>query len=163
MIEKSYISQLVEAYLKGDEYFLVEVKLSSTGKITVLFDKTSGGLMVEDCVKLSKFIEGNLDREKEDFELQVSSPGLEMPFLVHEQYVKNQGRQVEVVDNEGQKHIGVLKNVTRGGFELETEVAVKGKGKTTEKNELSFNLDQVKSVRAILIFNKRMVSSDGDN
>jgi ribosome maturation factor RimP len=69
MVEKSYISQLVREFVKETEYFIVDVRVSSTGKITVLIDKRSGGLMVEDCVKLSKFIEGNLDREKEDFEL----------------------------------------------------------------------------------------------
>ena len=86
-----------------------------------------------------------------------------MPFLVHEQYVKNQGRQVEVVDNEGVKYTGLLKNVTHGGFEIESEVKVKGKGKATQKSDISFNLEQIKSVRTIIVFNKRTVSSDGDN
>lgn len=162
-MEKSYIYQLVNEHLTDTDCFLVDIRISSTGKITVLFDKRRGGLMVEDCVKLSKFIESRLDREEEDYELQVSSPGLEMPFLVHEQYVKNQGRQVEVVDNEGVKYTGLLKNVTHGGFEIESEVKVKGKGKATQKSDISFNLEQIKSVRTIIVFNKRTVSSDGDN
>lgn len=152
MVEKSYISQLVREFVKESEYYIVDVRVSSTGKITVLIDKASGGLMVEDCVKLSKFIEGNLDREKEDFELQVSSPGLEMPFLVHEQYIKNQGRKVEVLGNDGEKHSGTLKNVTHGGFEIETEEKVKGKAKEMVKKDVSFNFDQVKSVKSIIEF-----------
>jgi ribosome maturation factor RimP len=152
MMEKSYISQLVREFVKETDYFVVDVRVSSTGKITVLIDKTSGGLMVEDCVRLSKFIEGNLDREKEDFELQVSSPGLEMPFLVQEQYIKNQGRKVEVLDNDGIKYTGTLKNVTHGGFEIETEVKVKGKAKEIIKKDVSFNFDQVKSVKSIIEF-----------
>lgn len=163
MMEKSDIYQLVNEYLKDTDCFIVDIRVSSTGKITVLFDKKTGGLMVEDCVKLSKYIESKFDREQEDYELQVSSPGLEMPFLVHEQYLKNQGRQVEVTDNEGLKYSGVLKNVTRGGFEIESEVRIKGKGKVMQKTDISFNFDQIKSVRAIIVFNKRMVSSDGDN
>jgi ribosome maturation factor RimP len=152
MVEKSYISQLVREFVKETEYFIVDVRVSSTGKITVLIDKRSGGLMVEDCVKLSKFIEGNLDREKEDFELQVSSPGLEMPFLVHEQYVKNQGRKVEVLGIDGEKHAGMLKNVTQGGFEIEIEEKVKGKAKEINKRDVSFNFDQIKSVKTIIEF-----------
>jgi ribosome maturation factor RimP len=152
MVEKSYITQLVRDFVKESDYFVVDIRISSTGKITVLIDKSSGGLMVEDCVKLSKFIEGNLDREKEDFELQVSSPGLEMPFLVHEQYVKNQGRKVEVLGNDGEKLAGTLKNVTVGGFEIETEIKVKGKAKEIVKKDVSFNFDQVKSVKSIIEF-----------
>jgi ribosome maturation factor RimP len=152
MVEKSYISQLVREFVKETEYFIVDVRVSSTGKITILIDKRSGGLMVEDCVRLSKFIEGNLDREKEDFELQVSSPGLEMPFLVHEQYVKNQGRKVEVLGNDGEKHAGTLKNVTHGGFEIETEAKVKGKSKEIVRCDISYNFDQIKSVKTIIEF-----------
>ncbi|MDO9580537.1 MAG: ribosome assembly cofactor RimP, partial [Bacteroidales bacterium] len=86
---------------------------------------------------------------EEDFELQVSSPGLDMPFVVIEQYYKNEGRKVEVIDNEGSRHLGILENVTKGGFELETELKVKGK--TKELKDISFNFEQIKSTRAILI------------
>jgi hypothetical protein len=55
---------------------------------------------------------------------------------------------VEVIDNEGSRHAGNLKNVTAGGFELETEVRVKGK--TKELKDISFNFDQIKSTRVIL-------------
>jgi len=90
----------------------------------------------------------NLDREKEDFELQVSSPGLDLPFLVIEQYKKNEGRKVEVTDNEGSRFTGKLKNITSGGFELEAEIKIKGK--TKELKDISFNFEQIKSTRVIL-------------
>ena len=90
----------------------------------------------------------NLDRETEDYELQVSSPGLDLPFGVIEQYYKNAGRKVEVIDKEGSKLTGILKNVTEGGFELETEYKVKGK--TKELKDVSFNFEQIKSTRVIL-------------
>ena len=76
---------------------------------------------------IHRHLENNLDRDKEDFELQVSSPGLDLPFGVIEQYYKNEGKKVEVIDTEGSKYTGKLKNVTKGGFELETEDRVKGK------------------------------------
>jgi ribosome maturation factor RimP len=147
MIEKQHIQSLIEQFLKGSGMFLVSVKVSSANRITVLADRNEG-ITIDDCVSIHRHIESNLDREKEDFELQVSSPGLDLPFTVIEQYYKNEGRKVEVVDNDGGKTAGKLKNVTAGGFELEAEVKVKGKAK--EMKDISFNFDQIKSTRVVL-------------
>jgi len=134
--------------MKGTDLFLVAVKVSSANRITVLADKKES-ITIDECAALHRHIENSLDREKEDFELQVSSPGLDLPFSVIQQYYKNEGRKVEVVDNDGVKYTGKLKNITSGGFDLETEV--KAKGKTKEIKDLSFNFEQVKSTRVILI------------
>lgn len=150
MITREQIIKLVGEYIVKTDYFIVDVRVSQTMKITVLFDRMNGGLMVEDCVNLSRFIESRLDRSNIDFELQVSSPGLDMPFLVHQQYLKNQGRKITVVDTTGNSYTGVLKNVTTGGFELETEVKLKGK--ITEKKEISLNFDQVKGAKSVIEF-----------
>lgn len=147
MTDKEYIKGLVEEFIKGTRLFLVAVKVSSANRITVLADKNDG-ITIDECVSIHRHIENNLDREKEDFELQVSSPGLDLPFGVIEQYYKNEGRKVEVTENEGSKFSGILKNVTAGGFELETEVKVKGRSK--ELKDISFNFDQVKTTRVIL-------------
>ena len=138
MVEKQKIQGLVEEFIKGTGLFLVAVKVSSANRITVLADKKEG-ITIDECAAIHKHIEKSLDRDKEDFELQVSSPGLDLPFGVIEQYFKNEGKKVEVIDNEGSKYAGKLKNVTEGGFELETEFKV-----------LSFNFDQIKSTRVIL-------------
>jgi ribosome maturation factor RimP len=127
--------------------FLVAVKVSSANRITVLADKNDG-ITIDECAAIHRHIEKSLDRDKEDFELQVSSPGLDLPFGVIEQYLKNEGKKVEVIDNEGSKYAGKLKNVTKGGFELETELKVKGK--TKELKDVSFNFNQIKSTRVIL-------------
>lgn len=140
MIDKIHISKIVADHIEGTDLFIVDVRVSAASKVTVLFDRKTGGITVDDCAKLSKYIESRIDRDKEDFELQVSSPGLEMPFLVIEQYIKNQGRKVDVLDLEGKVHTGILTNVTSGGFELESE------------GELSFNFDQVKSVKIVIAF-----------
>jgi ribosome maturation factor RimP len=149
MIDKVKIENLVKEFLTGTGLFLVAVKVSSAGKITILADK-KGGITIEECVSISRLIEKNFNRDDEDYELQVSSPGLDMPFMVKEQYYKNEGRKVEVTDSEGNKVSGLLKNVTEGGFEIVAEIKVKGKGK--EIKEISFNYDQVKSTREIVAF-----------
>ncbi|MCX6325472.1 MAG: ribosome assembly cofactor RimP [Bacteroidia bacterium] len=138
MVEKQKIQGLVEEFIKGTGLFLVAVKVSSANRITILADKNEG-ITIDECAAIHRQVENSLDRDKDDFELQVSSPGLDLPFVVIEQYFKNDGKKVEVVDNEGSKYAGNLKNVTEGGFELETEFKV-----------LSFNFDQIKSTRVIL-------------
>jgi ribosome maturation factor RimP len=147
MIEKNKIEKLVTEFINGTGLFLVAVKVSSSNRIIVLVD-TMKGITIDECVTLHHQLEKSLDHNIEDFELQVSSPGLDTPFGVIEQYHKNEGEKVEVTDVEGSKVAGKLRNVTSGGFELETEVKVKGK--TREIKEISYNFDQVKSTRVVL-------------
>ena len=147
MVEKSKIEKLVTEFINGKGVFLVAVKVSSSNRITVLVD-TMQGIHIDECAALHRYIEKSLDRDVEDFELEVSSPGLDMPFSVIEQYYKNEGKRIEVIDLDGERFAGNLKNVTGGGFELETEVKVKGKPK--EIREFSFNFDHVKSAKVIL-------------
>ena len=146
MIEKSKIEKIVNEFIKEKDIFLVSVRVSSSNKIMVFVD-TMKGIIIDECVALHRHIEKNLDPNTEDYKLQISSPGIDMPFGVIEQYYKNEGKQVEVVDNEGSCFTGSLKNVTNGGFELETEVKIKGKAK--ERKDISFNFDQVKSTREL--------------
>jgi ribosome maturation factor RimP len=148
MIDRAKIEESVKEYIRGTDIFLVAVKVSSSNKITVLADRKEG-ITIDECAMLHRHIEKDLDRDIENFELQVSSPGLDMPFGVIEQYYKNEGQKVSVIDNEGLKHTGILKNVTKGGFDLETQVKVKGK--TKETRDVSFNFDQIKSTKVELM------------
>jgi ribosome maturation factor RimP len=147
MIEKQKIQEMVEEYVRENGLFIVSVKVSSSNRITVLADKKDG-ITIDEIAGIHRHIENGLDRDIEDFELQVSSPGLDLPFGVLEQYYKNEGRKVEVVDNDGAKYNGKLKNVTSGGFELESEVKVKGR--KMELKDISFNFEQIKTTRVIL-------------
>jgi ribosome maturation factor RimP len=148
MIEKNKIEEVTRDLIVGSDIFLVSVKVSASNKIFINIDKNSG-ITIDECAELHRQIEQRFDRDEEDYELQVSSPGLDSPFIVIEQYIKNEGKRVEVLDKEGKKYIGLLKNVTTGGFELETEIKVKGKPKETVV--LSFNFEQVKYAKIVLI------------
>jgi len=150
MIDRNKIEALVKEFIDGTGIFLVAVKASTSNRITVLAD-TMKGITIDECAALHRYLETHLDRNIEDFDLQVSSPGLDMPFKVIEQYYRNEGRKVEVINTEGEKFSGKLKNVTGGGFELETEIKLKGKPDGIK--EISFNFDQVKSTRVILTIN----------
>ncbi|TFG40844.1 MAG: ribosome assembly cofactor RimP [Bacteroidia bacterium] len=144
MIDRNKIVESVREYIRGTDLFLVAVKVSASNKITVLADRKEG-ITIDECAFLHRHIEKGIDRETEDFELQVSSPGLDMPFGVLEQYYNNEGQKVSVIDNEGMKYTGILKNVTKGGFDLETEVKVRGKAK--EVKDIPFNFDQIKATK----------------
>ncbi len=147
MTDKAKIEKSVKEFISGTGLFLVVIRVSSTNKITVLVD-TNEGITIDQCAALHRHLEKSLDRNAEDYELQVSSPGLEMPFGVVEQYYKNEGEKVAVITNDGSKYTGILKNITPGGFDLETEINTGGKIK--EPTEISFNFDQVKSTKAII-------------
>jgi len=149
MITKEHIRKLAEGHIKGTGIFLVDARLSSTGRITVLIDRPEG-VKIEDCISLSRFLSNEMGEEGEDHDLNVSSPGLDMPFLVTEQYIKNEGHEVEVVTNAGDKLAGILRNVTSGGFDL--EIVKKQKGKEPVTTMASFNYEDVKSVTVKISF-----------
>ena len=135
-------------FISGTGIFLVDVRLSSTGRITVLIDRPEG-VRIEDCVSVSRQINSELGEEAGDYELNVSSPGLDMPLLVPEQFIKNEGRMVDVTTGEGERLKGVMMNVTAGGFDLQTETKQKKEKVTVVR---SFNFEDVKTVKIIISF-----------
>jgi ribosome maturation factor RimP len=148
VITKDHIRILATEHISGTGIFLVDVRLSSTGRITVLIDRPEG-LKIEDCVTLSKQISNDLGEKLGDYELNVSSPGLDMPLLVPEQFIKNEGRMVDVTTGEGEHLKGVMMNVNAGGFDLQTETKQKKEKVTAVR---SFNFEDVKSVKVIISF-----------
>ena len=149
MITKDHIRKLTEKHISGSGIFLVDVRLSSTGRITVLIDRHEG-VTIDDCAGLSRKISNDLGEEAGEHELNVSSPGLDMPLLVQEQYLKNEGRMVDVVTSDGDRIKGIMMNVTRGGFDLKTETKQKNREIVTAVR--SFNFEDVKSVKVIISF-----------
>ncbi|MBO73037.1 MAG: ribosome assembly cofactor RimP, partial [Flavobacteriales bacterium] len=91
MIPESKIKELVQARIEGTKLFIVDINVSLSNKINVLIDGYDG-VTISDCIDVSRGVEHNLDREAQDFELEVSSAGLDAPFAVSEQYKKNLGK-----------------------------------------------------------------------
>jgi len=102
MIQRNLIEEIINAHLQDSPVFIVDFSISTSNKIIVHIESESG-LKISDCVALSRAIEGSLDREKEDFELEVSSPGVGKPFKVNKQYRINIGRKVEIIFETGEK------------------------------------------------------------
>lgn len=140
MIVEQKIRELLEQRIAGTDIFVVDATIRPGNLILVEVDRPDGISIVE-CVEISRYLEGHLDRDEEDFFLEVSSPGLGTPFKVRQQYDKNVGREVEVLMKDGTKKAGKLASVSDAGITLVTG------GKPVE-----INFDEMKATKAIISF-----------
>ncbi len=153
MINKELIQSLIEEKLT-DDIFIVDIQVSPGNAISVLLD-SDNGLSIDQCIAFSRQVEHNLDRDAEDFELEVSSPGLTHPFKVLRQYQKNIGREIEIATNDGDKHTGILKEAGENGIILEESrrERVEGKKKKVTVTEtLQFSFDKIRTAKSVISF-----------
>ncbi len=146
MISKKTVTELAEERIKDrdERLFIVELTISASNVIRLELDKTEGNVSIEDCMSVSRNIEHNLDREDADFELHVSSAGLDKPLRVHAQYVKNIGRDLDVKLKSKEKATGTLIAVDEVGVTLrrEEKQAIEGKKKkelVVIENKIAFS------------------------
>ena len=154
MTDKNIVKNLVDQWLEGKDYFLVDIEINRDNKIVVEIDHADG-VWIEDCVELSRFIEDHLDREAEDFELEVGSAGLGQPFKVAQQYVNFVGKEVEVLDANGKKYKGVLKGVDGRDFTVTVQEKVKEEGMKRpqlQDKDYQFSMDTVKYCKYLISF-----------
>ena len=154
MINKDTVRSIVEEWLDGKEYFLVDIEISPDDRIVVEIDHADG-VWIEDCVELSRFIEDHLSRDEEDYELEVGSAGLGQPFKVAQQYHCFVGKDVEVLDADGKKYKGVLKAVEGNDFTVTVQEKQKVEGKKRPQlvdKEHTFQLDKVKFKKYLINF-----------
>ena len=124
MIEKAVVTQLVEEHLQASNPYLVDVAIKPGNYIVVEID-SDDSVSIDDCVALSQYIEAHLDRDVEDYELEVGSAGITSPFKVLRQYQKNIGNEVEMLLKSGAKKVGVLTAVDLSGATISVEKMVK--------------------------------------
>jgi len=154
MIDKNVVRSIVDEWLEGKDYFLVDVEISSDNRIVVEIDHADG-VWIEDCVELSKFIEEHLNRDEEDFELEVGSAGLGQPFKVPQQYVNFVGKEVEVLEADGKKVQGTLKQVEGNNFTVavKEKVHVEGKKRPVMQDvDHTYTMDGVKYTKYLINF-----------
>ena len=154
MISKDTVRSIVEEWLDGKEYFLVDIEISPDDRIVVEIDHADG-VWIEDCVALSRYIEDHLSRDEEDYELEVGSAGLGQPFKVPQQYHCFVGKDVEVLDADGKKYKGVLKSVDGGDFTVTVEEKQKVEGKKRPQlveTDYTFQMDKVKYTKYLINF-----------
>jgi ribosome maturation factor RimP len=152
MIDSRTIKGHLEEIMPEKGLFLVDVAVRPGNKIVVLVDSMKG-VTLEECIAVSRFLEGKFDRDQEDFELEVSSPGLDKPLKLPLQYKKNIDRQLDVVKTDGIKITGKLTGVNDEVIILETEHLVKDaktKKKKTEFNSVEISFNDIKTAKIII-------------
>jgi ribosome maturation factor RimP len=154
MISKERITELVNEKTKGTHLFLVDLKVLPGNRIEVFIDGDQG-LGISDCVDVSRHIEKNLNRDVEDFSLEVSSPGATAPLKLSRQYLKHVGRDLELKLSDGTLFTGTLVEVGTEELILETttrENKPVGKGKTDVTRKHNIQLQNIKESKIKLKF-----------
>ena len=154
MIDRNVVSGIVNEWLEDKEYFLVDVSVTPDDKIVVEIDHAEG-VWIDDCVELSRFIESKLDREEEDYELEVGSAGIGQPFKVLQQYLIHIGKEVEVLTREGKKLEGVLKDANEENMTVTIQKKVKFEGSKRPKmveEDITYKYDEIKYTKYLISF-----------
>lgn len=154
MIERNAVKTVVEEWLSGNDYFLVDVTFTPDDRIVVEIDHADG-VWIEDCAELSRFMQERLGDELGDYELEVGSAGIGQPFKVEQQYVNHIGKDVEVLDAEGKKVQGVLKQVDGRNFVVSVKEKQKLEGKKRPQLvevDKTYNMDNIKYTKYLLSF-----------
>ena len=157
MIDKKKVRELVEERMAelDNGLFIVELNVSSNNVIQVELDKHEGGVSVDDCIHVSRNVEHNLDREEQDFELQVSSAGLDKGLRVFAQYRKNIGRNVKIKFVDSGSIEGELIAATENEITVRTsrKERIEGrKKKETIIEDQVVPMEQIKETKIIISF-----------
>lgn len=145
------IKNQLESLLSGD-VFLVDIRIKPTNNIKVYLD-ADGGLAIEKCIKINRALYKSIEEaalyHDGNFSLEVSSPGIDEPLKLHRQYVKNKGRNVEVVLNDGTVYDAVLSGVTDKGIQI---TVTEGKGKKAITKPVELEMAAIKQTKVKIKF-----------
>ncbi len=156
MIKKELIESIVLPKLEEENLFLVEIKITTSNNITITIDGDKGA-GIDSCIAISRLVESSLNRDEEDFELEVASAGVGQPLKITRQYIKNVGREVEVVRTNGDKFKGILTAANDQNFMVKysKKVPIEGRrAKLTIEEELTIPYGDVKTVKVLVSFKK---------
>ncbi|MGQ0828519.1 MAG: ribosome assembly cofactor RimP [Bacteroidota bacterium] len=154
MITTEKIKKLAEEKIAGSSNFIVDISLRPGNKINLLLDNDAG-VSIGDCVEMSRYIESNLDREIEDFELNVMSPGLTEPFKILRQYQKNIGKQVDILTKDNKRITGKLLSANDEGLVIEVKSKERIEGKKAKQliiNNINLTFNQIKQTKVVISF-----------
>ncbi|WP_203294470.1 ribosome assembly cofactor RimP [Luteirhabdus pelagi] len=154
---KERVKELIDKALhENPSLFLLDFTVTDDNRIKVIVDGDQG-VTVEDCIQLSRAIEHNLDREEEDFSLDVMSAGVSEPLQMPRQYKKNVGRKLKVTTTDNQEIEATLSEATDEAITLNWKVREPkpvGKGKHTVKKEAILPYGEIEQAKVKITFNK---------
>ncbi len=157
MVSKTKVRELIDERIQelNNGLFVVELSISPTNVINVELDKYEGNVSVDDCVRVSRNVEHNLDREAEDFELHVSSAGLDKGLRVFPQYRKNIGREVKVKLKEGGSVEGEMIDASEEQIVVRTSRKERVEGKKKKETiieDITLPMEQIKETKIVISF-----------
>jgi ribosome maturation factor RimP len=150
MIKKEKVLELVDQHLAGTPYFPVEVVVKPGNRIMVFIDGDHG-VTIDICREISQHLNKVMDRDQEDYDLTVSSAGIDQPLKLPRQYAKNKGKQLDLITADGEKFTGLIVEVNDHGITLE-KAAEKKQKQVQEKTVITLTYGEIKSAREIIIF-----------
>jgi ribosome maturation factor RimP len=153
MIKKNYIAKLANDCLLDTDRFIAGIVISTDNVIKVFIDGDTG-VTIKNCIEVSRYIESSLDREDEDFEISVSSAGLDHPFVLLRQYINNYENTISIIKTDGVKIKGILKNATDDTVELLEEIQYKNKKKKsiTYGEVITIPMIDIKETKRVITF-----------
>ena len=154
MIEKENVALIAEEWLAFSDCYLVDaiVKLGNQIVVEIDHDVAVG---IDDCVALSQYIEERLDRDVEDYELEVGSAGVGSPLKIARQYIKNRGNEVKILLKSGMKLSGILKSADEFGITITVAKQIQSEGskrKETFMADQTYSYDEIKYTKNIIRF-----------
>ena len=144
MIDKFKVLDIVKDVLEGSDKYLINMKITPDNRIFVDIDGDNG-INIDDCIEVSRAIESQLDRDEEDFELNVSSAGADSPLKMPRQYRRHVGRDLNVTPFDGEQVEGTLMEADDQHFVIK----IKGKKKESAR-EVSFAYEDVKTAKVVV-------------
>jgi ribosome maturation factor RimP len=154
MDKEKIINLLNDALEENSALYLIELKFLPENKIYVEVDGDAG-VSLKECIRINRAIEQDLDREEEDFSLEVTTPDIANPLKVKRQYKKNINRTLKVILKDNKKVEGILKNVSENQIELEwkaREPKPIGKGKVTVVKNETIQFSDILEAKVKIIF-----------
>ena len=153
-MEKQALQDFIVGQLAETDMFLVNLTIGKDNKIVVEIDSDSS-VDIDECVNLTRAVEGEFDRDKEDYELEIGSAGLTSPLVMPRQYRKYIGENVEVLTADGKKMKGELRSADEEGFVIAVSKKVKPEGAKRPvmvEEEITFKYEEIKYTKYIIEF-----------
>ena len=145
---------LNDALTERQDLFLVNLSINDSFKISIDLDGDHG-INLQDCITISRMVESNLDREEQDFSLEVASAGLSSPLKFVRQYKKNIGRTLKVKTIASEEIEATLLAADDEKITLEWQAREPkkiGKGKETVDKKADILYEDIKEAIVIVSF-----------
>ena len=149
------LKSAAEEYAQNNDLYVVEINVSKDNDIDIVIESDTRDIELDDCVGLSRHVEGQLSRDIEDFSLTVGSAGLSSPFTVVRQYRKYVGGEIQIPRASGSRQKAVLESVGEEGIEITYEESVKVEGKKKREKQTRREIvpfTEIKSAKPVIQF-----------